>query len=191
MPTATSRKVRPGCYCEMREADFRKIGFSKRRGCADGKRGLSLTPLTPLPYHLFVSMFRTFIIAVTLTGMALCQYRCMATEAVGEGQTVQKVSACRCCQPAPSSSDRPNQPCCPADDGDCHCQGVCGGAVTGEAVSLDQLMLAWIAAAQLPETARAVEVLSAWRLRITDREPSESRASNGRALRILNASLLT
>ena len=136
-------------------------------------------------------MFRTFIIAVTLTGMALCQYRCMATEAVGEGQAVQKASACRCCQPAPSSPDRPNQPCCPADDGDCHCQGVCGGAVTGDAVSLDQLMLAWIAAAQLPATARAVEVPSTSRLLITDREPSDSRAPNGRALRILNASFLT
>lgn len=139
-------------------------------------------------------MFRTFIIAVTLTGMAQCQYRCLATEAVGEGQTVQtvqKVSACRCCQPAPSSSEQSNQPCCPADGGDCHCQGVCGGAVTGDAVSLDQLMLAWIAAAQLPATARAVEVPSTSRLLITDREPSDSRAPNGRALRILNASFLT
>ena len=140
---------------------------------------------------LFLPMFRSFIIAVTLTGMALCQYRCMATEAVGEGRTVQKASVCRCCQPAPSSSDRPNQPCCPADDGACHCQSVCGGAVTGEPVSLDQLMLAWIAAAQWFVNAPIADVLPAVRSQFINGEPSAPGAPDGRALRILIASLLT
>lgn len=143
--------------------------------------------------HLVLPMFRSFIIAVTLTGMALCQYRCMATETVraGDGQTVRNANACRCCHPSPSSSEQPGQPCCPGHDGDCHCQGVCGGAVTGDPFSLDQLMLAWMAAVTWPATAHVVDLLPAARSQFTDGEPSAPGAPDGRALRILIASLLT
>ncbi|MBA3312513.1 MAG: hypothetical protein H0T47_04355 [Planctomycetaceae bacterium] len=139
------------------------------------------------------AMFRSLLIVVTLTGMALCQYRCMATQTLpaSDGRSVQKASGCGCCHTAPISPERPSDPCCPGDDGDCHCQGVCGGAVTGDPVSLDQLMLVWAFALRLPVTVRNVDTISATRSPFSDTEPSRLGAEDGRALRILISSFLT
>lgn len=132
-------------------------------------------------------MFRALIIAFTLTGIALCQHRCMTAcgRAHAEGPSA---AACPCCQDGQdgSNDDRPNRPC--GNDGGCDCQGVCGGAVVAEAFAFDGLSLAWATQA-VPADApfKTTSVASPWCRRSDDGKI----AADGRALRILIASLQT
>lgn len=140
-------------------------------------------------------MFRSIVIAVTLTGMSLCQYRCMGegASACDEQQGKHVVaSGCPCCRPPQSSTpdERRESPCCPQHDGDCHCQGVCGGALTGEAPALDGLLQSWAAVAVLI-AAPDDQAAAASRLSPTDGPPPAPKAADGRALRLLISSLLT
>ena len=134
-------------------------------------------------------MFRALVIAATLTGMHLCQHSCMTK--CGPAPSVDgpaAVAACPCCQHRQdrSNDDRPSRPC--GDDGECDCQGVCGGAVVGEAFVIDGLLLAW--AAQAAPTDAPFEATSVPSPRCR-RSDDGKIAADGRALRILIASLQT
>lgn len=147
-------------------------------------------------------MFRVFVAALVLTGMALCQYRCAVVCGAADPRGAESRAApagCPCCRTAddgpapgetPASEEMPG-PCDPDGDGECRCQGVCGGAITGEAPVLDGLIQAWVSAAvsaAAPQT--TADVLSR-RSRYVQGDPAAPGAADGRALRILISSLLT
>lgn len=136
-------------------------------------------------------MFRSLVVVATLIGMTLCQHRCMT--GCGRTSDANEVAAagCPCCQHE-KGGERPAGPCDPAGDGDCRCQGVCGGAITGEAFAIDGLLKSWsdlslpidapVVAASLPPAPRD---------RSDGAGVTVRGAADGRGLRILIASLQT
>lgn len=139
-------------------------------------------------------MFRALVIAVTLTGMTLCQHRCMT----GCGRTGESndaaVAGCPCChhEENPSGGERPAKTCDPGRNDDCHCQGICGGALTGEGFAIDGLLQTWAAASLgIDVPVVATSLCPAPRDRSDGAGVAACGAPDGRALRILIASLQT